>query len=85
MKIEWNSVKSTVRPDDIDYTSSPNTVYLHRNVTESEKDGVVYYDFEEAKLTPSEFAIYSAAKTTETQLTLMEALADIYEKVGEQS
>lgn len=85
MTVNWKLSQSDICPDEIDYTSSPTTIYLHRNITKKKEDGHVLYEYEEAKLIPAEFAIYSAAKTTETQLTLMEALADIYEKVGEQS
>lgn len=83
MTLKWIKGNANHRPEEVDYTSSPTTIYLYRNITETEEDGRISYDYEVAKLTPAEFAIYSAAKANDAQLTIMEALADLYEKVGE--
>lgn len=83
MTFNWIKVTSDTYPEEIDYTSSPTTIYLHRNIKEVDVEGVATYEYEEAKLTPAEFAIYSAAKANNAQLTIMEALADLYKKVGE--
>jgi len=78
MRIEWTKAESTVRPEEVDYTSSPNTVYIHRNITESKKDGATYYEYETAKLTPAEFSVYSANQNYENILIIMEAITDLY-------
>lgn len=55
--------QSTVRPDPIDTTSSPTTVYFHRNITQhTDEDGTVIYDYEEAKMPRSEYVQYLADK-----------------------
>lgn len=59
MQLFWTKSSSTVKPSDVDYTSSPTTVYLHRNVTErTTSDGVKFYDYEECKLTREQFTQY---------------------------
>lgn len=54
--------ESTVNPDTVDTTSSKTSVYLRRNITEKEReiDGhtLIYYEYEEAKLTKNEYEKY---------------------------
>lgn len=54
--------ESTINPDTVDTTSSKTSVYLRRNITEKEReiDGhtLVYYEYEEAKLTKDEYKKY---------------------------
>lgn len=82
MIITWYKSQSTVRPFEVDYTSSPTTVYLHRKIKETEKDGVTWYEYEEAKLTPAEYTVYAAEQTREDNLAIMAALTDIYDAIG---
>ena len=79
MKIEWKKTQSTVKPNEVDYASSPNTVYLSRNISSSEIDGVTYYDYELAKLTPAEYSVYAASQNYENAMIIMEAITDLYE------
>ena len=82
MKITWNKSSSTVRPAEVDYESSPTTVYLHRKIKEIDKDGVMCYEYEEAKLTPAEYTVYAAEQTRQDNLAIMAALTDIYDAIG---
>ena len=82
MRIIWNKSSSTVRPTEVDYESSPTTVYLHRKIKEINKDGVIWYEYEEAKLTPAEYTVYAAEQTRQDNLAIMSALADLYDIVG---
>ena len=82
MKITWYKSSSTVRPAEVDYESSPTTVYLHRKIKETERDGVMWYEYEEAKLTLSEYTVYAAEQTRQDNLAIMSALADLYDIVG---
>lgn len=82
MKIEWYKSSSTVRPAEVDYTSSPTTVYLHRKIKEVEREGVIFYEYEEAKLTPAEYTVYAAEQAREDNLAIMAALTDIYDAIG---
>ena len=82
MKINWYKSSSTVRPVEVDYESSPTTIYLHRKITEVEHEGVIYYEYEEAKLTPAEYTIYAAEQTRQDNLAIMSALVDIYDIIG---
>lgn len=82
MKIIWYNSESTVKPAEVDYESSPTTIYLHRKIKEVERDGVTYYTYDEAKLTPAEYTIYAAEQTREDNLAIMAALTDIYDVIG---
>lgn len=82
MKIEWYKSESTVKPHEVDYESSPTTVYLHRKIKSYVKDDVTYWTYEEAKLTPAEYTIYAAEQTRQDNLAIMSALTDIYEQIG---
>lgn len=60
----WYKSESTVRPDEVDTTSSKKVVYLRRNVVEkqceSENDGEMhtYFEYDEAKLTKEDYEKY---------------------------
>ena len=82
MKINWYKSSSTVRPAEVDYESSPTTIYLHRKIKEVERDGVTWYEYEEAKLTPAEYTVYAAEQARQDNIAIMSALVDIYDKVG---
>ena len=65
MQLNWKYAESTVRPLELDETSSPTTVYFNRNITEVEReqpegDSIIMYEFETAKLTVEEYAEYKA-------------------------
>lgn len=82
MIINWYKSTSTVKPAEVDYESSPTTVYLHRKIKETERDGTTFYEYEEAKLTPAEYTVYAAEQTRQDNLAIMSALADLYDIVG---
>lgn len=60
--MKWIKDESTVKPEAVDIGSSQTTVYLHRNIVETERDGKTVYTYETAKLTPAEFQVYVAAE-----------------------
>lgn len=87
MNIKWLKSSSTVKPKEVDYESSPDTIYLHRKITEKviEEEGGgshILYEYEEAKLTPAEYAVFAAKQSRDDNLAIMEALADLFEIIG---
>lgn len=64
MKLEYYKSQSTVYPDLVDTTSSNTTVYIRKNVTEKwvdnkvSGDGLIMYEYDEAKLTKAEYKQY---------------------------
>lgn len=62
--MEWYKSESTVRPDEVDITSSKSTVYLRRNIKETYRtdeildEEIIYYEYEETKITKEEYAEY---------------------------
>ena len=61
MAIKWYKAHSTEYPELIDMTSSPDGVYLRKNVVElpQEEESPKLYEYDEAYLTKEEYAIYS--------------------------
>lgn len=64
MKLNYVKSKSSVKPDLIDTTSSKTTVYIRQNIVENIKtdemsgEETVFYEYEEAKLTKTEYQEY---------------------------
>ncbi len=94
LKIEWKNVDSSAdsRPAEVDTTSSPSNVYVRKNIVkqtlEDETTGDTYtmWNYDEAKLTTSEYVEYQAElndagiqSLKEDLETLMVAYADLYE------
>ena len=67
MQLNWKYAESTVRPLELDETSSPTTVYFNRNITEVEReqpegDSIIMYEFETASLSQDEYKMYLIEK-----------------------
>lgn len=58
MKLEFYKSSSSVKPELIDTTSSKKVVYIRQNIVEVQKDGITLFEYDEAKLTKSEYAEY---------------------------
>ena len=64
MKLNYIKSQSSVKPDLIDTTSSKTTVYIRQNIVENKKTDemsgkeIVFYEYEEAKLTKAEYKEY---------------------------
>ena len=64
MKLNYIKSQSSVKPDLVDTTSSKVVVYLRQNIVENIKtdemsgEEIVFYEYEEAKLTKQEYQEY---------------------------
>ena len=64
MKLNYIKSQSSVKPELIDTTSSKTTVYVRQNIVENKKtnemsgEEIVFYEYEEAKLTKAEYQEY---------------------------
>ena len=64
MNLNWNYSESTVKPLEIDTTTSKVVVYLRQNIVEVEKTNesdntlTTFYEYDEAKLTKAEYQEY---------------------------
>lgn len=84
MDLLWKNVESLEKPKDTDITSSPTTVYLHRNITtEINEDGATVYHYEEATITTDEYLLYSLDQNKQDIIALQEGIADLYEALIE--
>lgn len=106
MELIYKTVRGSQqeRPAERDLTSSPDKVYLRRNIeriTETDSMGsgpIQLWQYDEAILTPEEYQEYKAeienagqqqimeklqtTATDDSQLIIMEALADIYDLIA---
>ena len=58
MKLEFIKSSSSVKPELIDTTSSKKVVYIHQNIIKKQMCDTTFYEYEEAKLTKSEYQEY---------------------------
>ena len=64
MMLNYVKSESTVKPELLDTTSSKRVVYLRRNIVEKQRKSEfadeiqTYYEYEEAKLTRTEWEVY---------------------------
>ena len=58
MKLEFYKSSSSVKPELIDTTSSKKVIYIRQNIIETQIDETTFYEYDEAKLTKSEYAEY---------------------------
>lgn len=82
MKINYRQSESKVAPEVVDTTTSPNGVYLRKDIQEVERavgeDVERYYVYQEAFLTNEEYAIYSNTdKLTMTALDFIKVLKSL--------
>lgn len=79
MNLGWYRSESTVRPLEVDTTTSKKYIYLRKNIEETQKqddDGESYtiFNYDEAKLTQEEYEIYLKEITATQTLDNIETL-----------
>lgn len=81
--MNWQIVQSSERPDELDLVSSHVYNYVRRNIedktSEDEQTGeqIVYYEFEEAKIKKTDWALYQKLVSHD------DALDDVYAALTE--
>ena len=74
MKLNFIKSQSSVKPDLIDTTSSKKNVYIRQNITETQIEDFIFYEYEEAKLSKEEYQKYIEEINCETTLESIETL-----------
>ena len=74
MKLNFIKSQSSVKPEFVDTTSSKKVVYIRQNIVEIQKDDIIFYDYDEAKLTKNEYKEYLAEMETQDTLEIIENL-----------
>ena len=59
MKLNFIKSQSSIKPELIDTTSSKKNVYIRQNITETQIEDSIFYEYEEAKLSKEEYQKYS--------------------------
>ena len=84
MKLEFNKSQSSVKPELIDTTSSKKAVYIRQNIVEIQKDDTTFYEYDEAKLTKSEYQEYLKELEATDTLEIIENLKTENKALSEQ-
>lgn len=74
MKLNFIKSQSSVKPELIDTTSSKKNVYIRQNITETQIEDSIFYEYEEAKLSKEEYQKYIEEINCETTLESIETL-----------
>ena len=74
MRLNFIKSQSSVKPELIDTISSKKIVYIRQNIVKVQKDDVIFYDYEEAKLTKDEYKEYLAELEAQNTLETIENL-----------
>ena len=74
MKLKFYKSSSSVKPELIDTTSSKKVVYIRQNIIEMQKDDAVFYEYDEAKLTKTEYQEYLKELEATDTLEIVENL-----------
>lgn len=93
MELQYTHAESTVKPQSLEM--GVTTVYLRKDIREvkrkNEQDGSMqtYWSYDEAQMSTEEFNANANAilvdeqkASTDSQLTIMEAIADLYDVIA---
>ena len=84
MKLEFYKSQSSVKPELLDTTSSKKIVYIRQNIIEVQKDDTTFYEYDEAKLTKTEYQDYLKELETTDTLEIVENLKAENQTLSEQ-
>ncbi len=84
MNLYFKKSQSSVKPELIDTTSSKKVVYIRQNIVEVQKDDIVFYEYDEAKLTKSEYQEYLKELEATDTLEIVENLKAENQALSEQ-
>ena len=80
---DWYIVFSDLQPADFDFSSSPSTVYQHRNAQLVIIDDSQQWQYEERKLSHTEFIELRLQQLQDENTQTQLALAELYESLLE--
>ena len=84
MNLYFKKSQSTVKPELVDTTSSKKVVYIRQNIVETVVEDTTYYEYDEAKLTKSEYAEYLKELEATDTLEIVENLKAENQALSEQ-
>lgn len=84
MKLIFKKSQSSVKPEIIDTTSSKKAVYIRQNIVEMQKDDTTFYEYDEAKLTKTEYQEYLKELEATDTLKIVENLKAENQTLSEQ-
>lgn len=84
MNLYFKKTQSSVKPELIDTTSSKKVVYIRQNIVKVQNDDVTFYEYDEAKLTKSEYQEYLKELEATDTLEIVENLKAENQVLSEQ-
>ena len=79
MQLNWRASESTEKPLEVDTEISTGRVFVRRNIIATDKDGTTYYQYEEAKLSKEDCAIYLAEQNASYLSDISDAILEMSE------
>ena len=84
MNLYFKKSQSSVKPELVDTTSSKKVVYIRQNIVEVQRDNATFYEYDEAKLTKSEYVEYLKELEATDTLEIVENLKAENKTLSEQ-
>ena len=84
MNLYFKKSQSSVKPELVDTTSSKKVVYIRQNIVEVQRDNATFYEYDEAKLTKSEYHEYLKELEATDTLEIVENLKAENKTLSEQ-
>ena len=84
MKLKFYKSQSSVKPELLATTSSKKIVYIRQNIIEVQKDDTTFYEYDEAKLSKTEYQDYLKELETTDTLEIVENLKAENQTLSEQ-
>lgn len=84
MNLYFKKSQSSVKPELIDTSSSKKVVYIRQNIVEVQRDNATFYEYDEAKLTKSEYQEYLKEIEATDTLKIVENLKSENQALSEQ-
>lgn len=83
--MEYEKTYSTIKPNELDLTSSPKSVYIRKNIRElpPDENGTVMYEYDEACIIKDEYIAQSFKENAVRDEALQELILKIYSDTGE--
>ena len=84
MNLHYKKTQSSVKPELIDTTSSKKVVYIRQNIVKVQNGDATFYEYDEAKLTKSEYQEYLKELEATDTLEIVENLKTENQALSEQ-
>ena len=81
--MNWKKVESSVRPEELDTTSSQAYNYVRKNIEEKQVEGTTMYTYDEIAVSKNDWLLFGGLAESETRIGEVEdAVIELAELIG---